>query len=119
MRPSIRFKLHRTYSTPRYRFGARVFCQRFGEVTIVGTSAGRIPWPMGKQGRKTAHVVYGDLARAVRNEAPTAIAYWWGVSYSTVWRWREALGVASKMNTGSKRLREACGREWSAAKTGK
>ena len=46
-----------------------------GEVTVVGLSAGRIPWPVGKRGRTKAPTLAADLARAVRAEAGVAVAY--------------------------------------------
>jgi hypothetical protein len=44
------------------------------------------------------------LARAVRKESAAAVAYWWGVSFPTVIKWRNALGVNRKNNEGSQTL---------------
>ena len=47
-----RYKLHfGAYRTPRYTLGAKVECQARGDVTIVGTTDARIPWPVGKTSR--------------------------------------------------------------------
>jgi hypothetical protein len=43
--------------------------------------------------RRPSIVVCGDLVRAIKRESAIAVAHWWGVSISTVWRWRIALGV--------------------------
>src|SRR4029434_3535585 len=40
-----------------------------GRGTIVGLSAGRIPWPIGKRERAKSLVLYRDLAGAVRRES--------------------------------------------------
>jgi hypothetical protein len=45
-----------------------------------------------------------ELARAVRCESASAIAYWWGASDGVVWRWRKVLGVDRMANEGSRRL---------------
>jgi hypothetical protein len=39
----------------------------------------------------------------VRCESAQAVAYWWGVVLSVVWRWRNALGV-ERFNEGSRLL---------------
>jgi hypothetical protein len=57
------------YHTPRFRYGQRVECLARGDVTIVGLSDGRIPWPIGQARRGKSFVLYRDLARAVRREA--------------------------------------------------
>lgn len=119
MRPSIRFQLHGTYQTPRYRIGQRVKCEIRGEVTIIGTTASRIPWPIGRTGKSVGLVIYGDLYRAVRAESPTAVSHWWGVNVRVVSNWRSALGIAGKRTEGSKLLRAECGRELSKLKSGK
>ena len=38
-------------------------------------------------------IVCGELERAIRQESKPAITYWWGVSLSTVFRWRVAIGA--------------------------
>jgi hypothetical protein len=44
------------------------------------------------------------LARAVRKESAAAVQHWWGVSRSTVMKWRKALGADRRNNPGSRRL---------------
>lgn len=48
----------------------------------------------------------GDLVRAVRQEAPAAISYWWGVDKVTIWKWRKVLKVPV-LNPGSHQNRRA------------
>lgn len=61
MRQSERVKLHfGPYRTPRYRLGQKVVCEARGDVTIVGTTDGKIPWPIGQRGRAKSLVLYGD-----------------------------------------------------------
>jgi len=105
----LRHKLHfGPYRTPRFRIGERVEDGRRGTVRIVGLSAGRIPWPIGQQGRSKAIVLYGGLARAVRLDANAAVAYWFGVTGQTVTKWRRALGV--RHPEGDRRLQVANGK---------
>jgi len=93
MSDADRYPLIGTYTTPRFRYGARVVCQARGEVEIVGLTDAPIPWPIGKRGRHKAIVLYGALVKAVRRESSLAIQYWFGVGPFTVWKWRKALGV--------------------------
>src|SRR5262245_60436040 len=83
------------YRTPPFRYDNRVFCERVGEVVIVGMSAGPIPWPKGRRRDRVrgcgSLILYGDLADAVRRESALAVAHWWGVTSQTVWVWRKAL----------------------------
>jgi len=81
------------YQTPRFRYGSRVMCELRGQVELVGLREGPIPWPVGRRDGRRALVLYGALARAVRQEASLAVAYWWGVTAQTVTVWRKALGV--------------------------
>ena len=88
MHDTDRFKLRfGPYRTPRYRIGSTVVCEVLGEVVIVGTSDGRIPWPLarmkGQRGRPSL-VVYRGLAKAVRRESNIAIRHWWGAGQSSV-----------------------------------
>lgn len=79
-----------------------------GEVTIVGITDGKIPWPIGKTKRAKALVIFRGLAKAIRKESPTAISYWWGVSTQTVTAWRNGLGYKGR-TIGQRRLRSAYG----------
>ncbi len=91
------------YRAPRWRYGRVVMDEVRGEVTVIGMTAGRIPWPVGKRGRAKAPVVAGGLVRALRTEAAQAVAHWWGLSAHTVWAYRRALGVP-RSTSGSRRL---------------
>src|SRR5262249_19146465 len=81
------------YVAPAFRYDDIVFCEVRGEVTIVGLSSGRIPWPIGKRGRSKSFAVYGGLADAIRREAAIAVCYWFGMTPQTVTKYRKALGV--------------------------
>lgn len=92
------------YRTPPFKYGKKVDCLARGEVTIWAQSDGRIPWPIGKKGSALSLVLYGDLAKAVRREAAVAVRYWWGISGSTILKWRRALGVT--LTEGDRQLRK-------------
>ena len=81
------------YQTPRFNYGKVVRCEVWGEVILGGLSGARIAWPVGKPGwrsRTRVLVVYRGLAKAVRRETELAVAFHWGVSRNTVWRWGKA-----------------------------
>ena len=104
----VRYQLHfGPYRTPAFRYGKRAQDEVRGEIEFVGTSAGRIPWPIGKQGRYRSLVVYKDLAKAIRREAVLAVAYWWGITPQTVTKWRRRLGITNQWPKGTQRLRRA------------
>jgi len=86
--------------------GAKVECLARGDVTIVGTTAGRIPWPIGQTKRAKSPVLYGALAKAIRSESTVAIRYWFGFGSDRVWKWRKALGVP-QANAGTTKLLQA------------
>src|SRR6187401_1056263 len=88
------------YKQPRYRLGEKVDCERRGELSIIGTSAGRFPWPVGFGPDVNSLVLCGDLVRTVKQEAPAVISYWWGVDTATIWKWRKVLNVPV-LNPGS------------------
>jgi len=94
--------------TPLQR-GDVAFCYiRDYPVVVIGWSDARIPWPRyipldpPRQGRGL--LIDDELARAILHESALAVAPWWGVSVSTVWHWRKALGVTRKNNQGTHRL---------------
>lgn len=102
--------LHGTYSAPPLRPGARASCLVRDRTLIVRDwSDAPIPWPRGyapteRTGGGVSLVVDEALARAVRTESAAAVAYWWGVSGSTVVKWRRALGATRKNNPGTQVL---------------
>lgn len=89
------------YVTPRYTIGSVVMDEVRGEVTIVGTSAGRIPWPIGQTVRARSLVVYEGLARAIRQEAGVAVCHHWGITGQTVTKWRKAIGIVGQITRGT------------------
>src|SRR5262249_21968560 len=85
-----------------------VFCERRGDVRIVGLSDAPIPWPIGQRlprgpGQRSL-VLYADLAEAVRRESVQAVAYFWGITGQTVTLWRRGLDVA-RHNEGTTALK--------------
>ncbi len=96
------------YKTPRFRLGQVVVDEVRGEVTIVGITDGKIPWPIGKTKRAKALVIFRGLAKAIRKESVTAIAYWWGVSTQTVTVWRKGLKIQGP-TIGEQKLASAYG----------
>jgi len=92
------------YRTPSFSYGDIVHDEVRGDVTIVGLTDARIPWPIGKGTRAKTLVVYDALAAAVRNESNCAVCHWWGVTPQTVTKWRKALGV-SAVTPGTSALR--------------
>ena len=81
MLKGIRFKLHfGPYRAPLFKYGAVVEDALRGEATIVGLSAGRIPWPIGQKERWKGPVLFEGLAKAVSKESGVAVCHWWGVS---------------------------------------
>src|SRR5262245_61084116 len=100
-------KLLGSYATPAFDYGDVVFCERRGDVRIVGLSDAPIPWPIGQRlpkGRARALVLYGALARAVKRESAEAVAYHWGVGVYVVWQMRKALEVGA-LTEGTKTLK--------------
>ena len=84
------------YVTPVVVPGAIVECEVRGLVNIVGLSNGPIPWPIGEQDGREEPIVFKSLARAVRQESPTAVAAAWGVNVALAERWKAACGRPQK-----------------------
>jgi hypothetical protein len=91
-------------------------------VIITSWSDGRIAWPRCRRpdtrGGGSGLLVDEELARAIRLESSLATQHWWGVTESTVWRWRQYFGV-ERFNEGSARLQAALNAEKGAALRGK
>ncbi len=101
MKDSDRFKLYfGPYATPRFRYGQRVWCHYRGWVKIVGSTDGKIQWPIGRPTRtkpgRDSMVIYHGLKRAIEKESNQGVAHWWGVNRATVRRWRRAMDVVRK-----------------------
>lgn len=89
------------YSMPRLRVGAKVYCLYRGDVRVISISDAPIPWPISSGMRqKPIPILTGSLVAAVMVESVESISYHWGVSRSTVRRWRYLLGVA-RFNPGT------------------
>jgi hypothetical protein len=91
------------YRPPHVYRGDKLFCEIRGAVTVGGYSDAPIAWPRVKKGGSPCLILCGDLVRAVKYEALIAVAHHWGVSQTTVWKWRVALGV-ERWNEGSTQL---------------
>ncbi len=102
--------LFEPYQAPPLRRGDRAFCLvRDYAVVVIGLSGARIPWPRCVRLERPRYgrgglLIDDELARAIRHESATAVAYWWGVHLSTVLNWRKALGVTRTNNEGTHRL---------------
>ena len=82
------------YLPPRVRRGQILVCEFRGEVVKVGgLTDAPIMWPRVLKTGSPSVIVCGDLVRAIRTESAAAVAYHWGVSETTVWKWRKSLGV--------------------------
>jgi hypothetical protein len=96
-----RLKLLRgPYRAPRVPADGYLRCALRGWTRVHGYTEAPIPWPA-KWGRSP--ILCGDLVRAVRREAKPVVAYHWGVSIITVYKWRKFLGV-KEWNEGSSSL---------------
>ena len=97
------------YEPPPLQKGDRATClYRDALVVVTNWSSGRISWPrcraIGHRGG-SGLLVDEELARAILHQSAAALMYWWGVTCSTVWLWRKALGVEGHGGTeGSRRL---------------
>src|SRR6266516_1099956 len=105
------------YQPPRVRADGYLRCAMRGWTKVDGYTEAPIPWPA-KWGRSP--ILCGDLIRAVGREAKATVAYHWGVSVITVYKWRKFLGVL-EWNEGSSDLlryarRKAGHRKGSVAK---
>jgi hypothetical protein len=109
---SERFKLlYGPYLPPKCRIGDKLLCEyRDREVTVRGVTGGRIQWPCARGPGPQGPIVCGSLIQAVRTESEIAVAYHWGVSTTTVKKWRRALEVAA-VNNGTMSLYVAYGYE--------
>jgi hypothetical protein len=112
------------YKPPRVQVGERVECLfRDADVVVYGWSEALIPWPLccRRTGRRVGGkglLVDEELARAVRRESAAAVQHWWGVSRSTVLKWRKALGADRNNNPGTRRLVRAAVEEAASAQRG-
>lgn len=97
---SERFKLlYGPYAPPNCRVGDKLLCEyRDREVTIGGITDGRVPWPCARGPGPQGPILCGSLILAVRSESEIAVAYHWGVSTTTVKKWRRALEVPAVNN---------------------
>src|SRR5437764_11770899 len=71
------------YVTPVCVVGAVIECEVRGLVTITRLSDGPMPWPVGEREGREELVVFKGLARAVRQESPSAVSAAWGVRIET------------------------------------
>ena len=92
---------------PRCKIGSTLFDEIRGDVVVRETSDAPIPWPLARpsdaNGRNSV-VLCGDLKKAVKREANIAVQQAWGVSHTTVTKWRKTLGVRLPTEGDSRRL---------------
>ena len=112
MKDKDRFKLlFGPYEPPKVQIGDQLIDELRGPVVVGTWSKGPIPWPCIRTAGRSAFVLCGDLVKAVKNESSLAIQHWWGVSPSTVHRWRKSMGI-DQYNEGTLRLH----RDWKPEK---
>src|SRR5437763_1601678 len=99
------------YAAPKVQIGDELTDAVRGPVVVGTWSKGPMPWPCIRTAGRSAFVLAGDLIRAVETESSLAIQHHWGVSASTVHRWRRSIG-ADQYNEGTLRLH----REWKPEK---
>ena len=98
--PEERFKLRfGKYAKPAFRIGKRANDAILGEVTIIGVTVGKIPWPVFQNRGRKSLVVYRGLLRALQRESAGAVCYWWGVSPCTVSKWKRLLDIGKTVGT--------------------
>ena len=98
------------YRPPACRRGDWLNDAARGRVQVGGWTAAPIPWPRRRKTGRAALILTPELARAVRVESVAAICHWWGVGATTVWAWRQTLGVARVTEGTRARLRERAAR---------
>jgi hypothetical protein len=94
------------YTPPPSNVGGFLEDERFGLVEVSGYTGGRIPWPtVGRRYTrgKRAIILCSPLTEALKLESVTAIRYWWGVSRTTVARWKRTVNARPR-SEGSQRL---------------
>lgn len=90
------------YRPPACKVGDWLDDERDGLLQVGGWTEAPIRWPRRKKTGKHSPILCGDLVQAVRTESVEAIRYHWGVGATTVWAWRQALGVDT--TDGSRRI---------------
>jgi len=81
------------YAPPKVCTGQHVHDALRGDKVVIA-DFGRSKWPRFQStGGRLMPVLTGDLIRAVKTESAATVAYHWGVSRWTVYRWRKAVGV--------------------------
>jgi hypothetical protein len=93
------------YRLPVIGTGDKVTCLARDRDVVCGGLVERPigAWPRLRKTGRPALIVESELARAVACESEAAVAHWWGVSMSTVWVWRQSLGVG-RTTEGTSRL---------------
>ena len=107
------------YIAPTCQVGDWLDDELYGRVQVGGWTDSPIPWPRRKKTGKHSPILCGDLVLAVQKESVEAIRYYWGVGATTVWAWRQALGVDRATDGTRKLLQERTGVPPEAAARGR
>ena len=86
----------------RVRKGDTLYCDRFGEVIVVGFTENG--WPCSLHRGRLFLVLCDQLVKDVQQESVTDVTNRYGVSRRTVWLWRRCLGIG-RTNPGTKKMR--------------
>lgn len=95
--------LNGPYTPPACHVGDWLDDEVAGRVQVGGWTDAPMPWPRRKKTGRHSPILCGDLVRAVQVESAEAIRYYWGVGATTVWAWRQALGV-DRVTDGTRQL---------------
>ncbi|WP_399677109.1 hypothetical protein [Xenophilus sp.] len=107
------------YQPPACRPGDWLDDEIAGRVEVGGWTAAPLSWPRHKRRGRASLILTAELSRAVHTESSEAVCYWWGVSTTTVWMWRKALGVGRVTDGTRKLLQERTGVPPDAAARGR
>jgi len=99
--------LYGPYVAPEVRIGDELFCGVHGLQVVMGWY-GPKQWPKAKaKGGRPRLIVCGDLRRALELETRETISLHWGVSSSTVAKWRKKLGLEKRVTLACSAYRGA------------
>lgn len=109
-----------SYTPPAVRVGSFAYCRFRGErCRVTSWTDAPINWPRVQRPKcrgGSGLLVNATLQRAIRTESAAALMHHFGVTDTTVWRWRKWLGVEGHTKTrGSERLHRETSNRGAAA----